>query len=647
MSSEQKEEIDWNAPEPDAFGGSALLETERLYSALIDAPMAISIYRGPELRVEFVNRIFIQIAGVGREILGRRFQEAFPAVRPQIFSIHEEVFRTGKPFHADELSAILDYERNGRPYERVWTLSCQPVRGRDGSIEGVFTCSYDVTGLVRARRQAEQSRRTLRLIADSVPIHLLQLDREERFQFANKAAADLWAREPEQMVGKSIREVIGPDAQATLKGFTERTLAGETVSYERPFLTPDGQTRTFLNTYSPYRGAGGAIQGFIATGTDITDRKNAEAALHNEREKLRVIFEKSPAAMALWRGPDMVFEMVNPTYQAIFPGRELLGKRFLDALPEFEGQPFLDLLRRVLETGEPYVGHEVLARHRTTEDGPIEDRYYDFVYVRVEDGEGRPYGVYDHAVDVTDRVRSRLRMEKTVSELEQERILRERFVATLTHDLRTPLTAAKLSAQLLGRKAAKEPAVQLVAARISGHIDRADAMIRDLLDASLINVGESLPMDIEACDLNQLVQETLADLGAIHGDRFVLLSAPAIRGHWSCSGLRRVLENLCSNAIKYGATHAPVMVGLAEEDERVVITVHNEGPAIARAEQEKLFEPFHRSTSAVTGGQKGWGLGLTLVKGIAEAHGGSVRLERSDESGTTFSVQLPLHAVPR
>src|SRR4051812_44533104 len=102
-----------------------------------------------------------------------------------------------------------------------------------------------------------------------------------------------------------------------------------------------------------------------------------------ERHMLEAIFKLSPAAMALWRGPQMIFEMVNPGYQALFPGRALLGHPFLEALPEFRGQPFIELFRRVLETGEPYIGHEVLARHRRTQDGPLEDRYYDFTYVQI------------------------------------------------------------------------------------------------------------------------------------------------------------------------------------------------------------------------------------------------------------------------
>ena len=216
-------------------------------------------------------------------------------------------------------------------------------------------------------------------------------------------------------------------------------------------------------------------------------------------------FKASPAAMALWRGPEMVFEMVNPAYQAIFPGRELLGRPFLEALPEFKGQPFFDVFSRVLETGEPFVGREVLARHRSTRDGPIEDHYYDFTYVRIEDLDGGPYGVYDHAIDVTERVlarraaeESRQKLQESVSDLERVQELRERFVATISHDLRTPLSAARISAQLVARRAEDPDAVRKSVGRIADNLERADRMIRDLLDVSRLNARETLPLEPRA-----------------------------------------------------------------------------------------------------------------------------------------------------
>jgi signal transduction histidine kinase len=221
--------------------------------------------------------------------------------------------------------------------------------------------------------------------------------------------------------------------------------------------------------------------------------------------------------------------------------------------------------------------------------------------------------------------------------LEEERDLRERFVATLTHDLRTPLTAAKLNAQMVARKVHDPTALYKLAARIIENLDRADQMIRDLLDANRIRAGEGLPLELSECELTALARETLEELSLEHGDRFALDAREPIQGYWSCSGLRRILENLCNNAIKYGARDRPVTVSLTRNGpDEVSVAVHNWGRPIPPEQQQLLFQQYRRIDSA----QKGWGLGLTLVEGLARAHRGSVKVESTQEAGTTFTVTL-------
>jgi signal transduction histidine kinase len=102
-----------------------------------------------------------------------------------------------------------------------------------------------------------------------------------------------------------------------------------------------------------------------------------------------------------------------------------------------------------------------------------------------------------------------------------------------------------------------------------------------------------------------------------------------------------VLENLCGNAIKYGAPHRPVRVTILELGDSVTIEVHNEGTPISAADREKLFHPFKRIDAADrVAGPAGWGLGLTLVKGIVEAHGGHITVQSDVGIGTAFLVTL-------
>jgi signal transduction histidine kinase len=109
---------------------------------------------------------------------------------------------------------------------------------------------------------------------------------------------------------------------------------------------------------------------------------------------------------------------------------------------------------------------------------------------------------------------------------------------------------------------------------------------------------------------------------------------------WCARELRRALWNLLMNAVRHGAPARPVVVSVAREGERVRITVENEGPAIAREALERIFDPYQRRSG------DGWGLGLTLVRACAEAHGGTVTVESGEGVATVFTLRLPIDARP-
>lgn len=243
-------------------------------------------------------------------------------------------------------------------------------------------------------------------------------------------------------------------------------------------------------------------------------------------------------------------------------------------------------------------------------------------------------------------------LQDKVHALESERALRERFVSTLAHDLRGPLSVAKLTAQVLLSRASSaagpidEAACTLVQ-RIDRNLERTDRMIRDLLDANRIHAGERLPLRLEPCDAAEIVRETIDELKTAIGDRLSVAGDEHVRGVWSPDDLRRSIWNLASNAAKYGAPDRPIVVAVRRNDESAILSVHNEGNPIPVEEQNgRLFAPFARARSAREGRTTGWGLGLALVNGSAIAHGGRLSVESSEAAGTTFTLTLPLDSRP-
>ena len=232
------------------------------------------------------------------------------------------------------------------------------------------------------------------------------------------------------------------------------------------------------------------------------------------------------------------------------------------------------------------------------------------------------------------------KLHEQVATLDDEKLLREQFVSTLAHDLRGPLSSARMAAELLLADPDANGRREL-AVKLDRNLDRVDRMIRDLLDANRIRAGEALPLRLDTCDLCAIASQVAEEARMLHGDRFVLECGNRVRGIWSRDELHRAVWNLVMNAVKYGAPKQPITITVSADD-HARVSVHNSGAPIAPADQANIFNAYARSTHA--GERTGWGLGLTLVRGTAEAHGGRVTVKSDAESGTTFTIELPFDA---
>jgi len=220
--------------------------------------------------------------------------------------------------------------------------------------------------------------------------------------------------------------------------------------------------------------------------------------------------------------------------------------------------------------------------------------------------------------------------------------IQEKFTHTLTHDLRGPISAAKLSAQIIIKKNdEKDPNVKL-ARRISSSMDRVDLMIDDLLDVGKLRAGQHLNLNFIDCDLDAILAEVAEETNLIHENRLKWRSIGPVVGNWNENALRRIVDNLVANALKYSLPGSLVDLELKNSGKIVEVSIHNIGEPIPLKEQLILFQQYRRLKTAEN--KKGWGLGLTVVKGLTEAHGGHVEVESSSEFGTIFKVILPMAA---
>lgn len=202
-------------------------------------------------------------------------------------------------------------------------------------------------------------------------------------------------------VGKTARQLVPNLDESWFRIYGEVALTGEPKRFEN-YAPAMGR---WFDVYA-FRFGDPLERKVALVFNDITKRKQAEQAARQSQQRLEDIFESAPAFMAVLRGPELVFEKANASYLQIVGGRDIIGRPLLEALPEVANQPYPQMLRRVLETGEPIVGRSAQVLLARYPGGPAEAKTVDFAYLPLREADGTISGVLAHGVDLTERVKA-------------------------------------------------------------------------------------------------------------------------------------------------------------------------------------------------------------------------------------------------
>ena len=250
------------------------------------------------------------------------------------------------------------------------------------------------------------------------------------------------------------------------------------------------------------------------------------------------------------------------------------------------------------------------------------------------------------AEEVAGRAAVTLEAARLYEELSRAVRAREEALAEVSHDLRNPLTTVVLNAAQIERGAEGDPAsLRRRASSIRRAGDRMTRLVSDLLDLARIE-GGSLTLDLEVHEVASLVEDALDSSAASareHGVHIEALPAPPIAVACDRERVQRVLANLVGNAVKFSSRGARVELGARAEGSTAVLWVRDEGSGIAPEDAAHIFERYWGARRA---GERGVGLGLSIAKGLVEAHGGRIWFDTRLGEGTTFSFTLPLAAPP-
>jgi len=203
------------------------------------------------------------------------------------------------------------------------------------------------------------------------------------------------------------------------------------------------------------------------------------------------------------------------------------------------------------------------------------------------------------------------------------------LLASASHELRTPLARIRLASQMMAESQAPQKREETLAA-IHDDINELDGLVDDILLAARLDANPLEHGELELVDLGQLAAEAAGAFG------YPAEGSAQVRGHRKM--LRRLIGNLVENAAKH-APGAPVRVEVSQREGSAFIRVSDGGPGLSAEERERVFDPFFRG--GASSGAEGYGLGLSIVKKIAQRHGGNARCLRQEGGGLLFEVELP------
>ena len=616
---------------------AALRASERRFRAIFNQQFEFSGLLDREGRViELSDSVFRGTGVTPEEVIGKLFLDGpwwrdLPEARARWRRQFEEALARPGPSR-DE----AEY-RTADGAVRYALNAATALRDEEGQVEFFLVEGLDITDRKRAENALRESEERLRLTLEASHVVNWSWDAasnrttwDERFYARYKVPLEA-PRNFETWI-----ERVHPEDRPRILSRLEQmraTPGDDKWDVEFRSLSSEGRVRWHQDLGKAQRDASGAIAGLVGIDLDITDRKKAENALRESEELLRRVSNNADVGLTRC-SRDWVCLSANPAYAKI------IGK----PLDQIIGRPLVEVVgAETCERVRPHVervlrGENVVFEAQLPFDG-AGDRYLRVSYTPDCDAEGRVVGWVGCVTDITDR--------KAVEEaLRLADRRKDEFLAILAHELRNPLAPIVNGVQILqsgGVDAAKTLRLHEMMARQAKHLVR---LVDDLLEVSRVNQG-LIELRKERIDLAQAVNDGVAasqSLIAELGHDFTISLPPELL--WLDADPTRVVQvvsNLVSNACKFTEPGGHMEISARAEDGYAVVSVRDNGIGIPSNQLTHVFDLFSQIDNSLTHSKRGLGVGLALVRKLAELHGGHVEARSEGVGrGAEFVVRLPL-----
>lgn len=614
------------------------LESSQARLTLLLESSADGIYgMASDNRCTFVNKSAATILGYEPdELIGRQLHHL----------IHHH-HADGSPYPEHEcclLKAVAEGTRVRIEDEVFWRKDGSSVAVsyavapmfQDGIHTGAVVTFTDVTRRKKAEKALQDSEERFRSMADAIPQIVWSIDDQGRGVFFNKQWTIYTGTSIDPMMPGEVsaRFVHPDDHEATLQAWQQAWKENRTFTVEHRIRSVSGEYRWFLVRAEPFFDpqTHKLVQWF-GTSTDIHDRKRAELALFEHRERLEKIISQAATGVVEADASGRIV-MANKKYCQMlgYSEDEMLGTPIIDVTAADSVAQTLEVQRR-LAHGEQ--GFTIDKQYRR-KDGSLLWATSSVNALHTPDGKFQ--GMVAIVVDMTERKRA----EENLKQANQRK---DEFLAMLAHELRNPLAPIGAAAEILQLTDFNEARVRQTSQIIGRQVKHMTALVDDLLDVSRVTRGlvelDNLPLDIRHIITDAVEQVTpLVRARRHHLALQMTPEAPMVLG--DKKRLVQVVANLLNNAAKYMHEGGHIVLTTEVRDAHVFIEVQDNGIGMAPELASRAFDLFAQAERSSDRSSGGLGIGLALVKSLIELHHGTVTCQSAGlGKGSKFTVCLP------